>query len=239
MFYDTAVRNRDNKYYWLIDEKLPIAILNLQIELEKQGYNSSGFKITYGHRSPSKNELVNGARLSKHIVGQAVDIVIEDIDQDGVYTENDKNIVLEIAEKIDDKYGMRNAIYHMGIIYAKKKDFSNAIDYLSKSLEIAKEIKDKQGIVDNYIYIGDVLNLQRKYKEAIENCEIGLKLAKIIKTLDLESNSCSCLYKAYKAIGNGNKALEYHEQMLVLNDSLKSEETAKKLQQMEIIEKLA
>ena len=100
MFYDTAVRNRDNKYYWLIDEKLPIAILNLQIELEKQGYNSSGFKITYGHRSPSKNELVNGARLSKHIVGQAVDIVIEDIDQDGVYTENDKNIVLEIAEKI-------------------------------------------------------------------------------------------------------------------------------------------
>jgi len=47
-----------------------------------------------------KNEMVKGAKSSKHIMGQAVDIVINDIDRDGKYTEKDKNIVLDIAERI-------------------------------------------------------------------------------------------------------------------------------------------
>lgn len=41
------------------------------------------------------------------------------------------------------------------------------------------------------------------------------------------------MYEGYKALGNGNLALAYHEQMLFLTDSLKNEETAKGLQQME------
>ena len=84
----------------MIDEKLPKAVLSLQQELRKLGHDHNGFKITYGHRSPIKNELVKGAKSSKHIMGQAVDIVINDIDRDGKYTEKDKNIVLDIAERI-------------------------------------------------------------------------------------------------------------------------------------------
>jgi hypothetical protein len=34
-------------------------------------------------------------------------------------------------------------------------------------------------------------------------------------------------------MGNGTKALEYHELLNVIEDSLQAEETAKKLQQME------
>ena len=44
---------------------------------------------------------------------------------------------------------------------------------------------------------------------------------------------CVCLYQAHKAIGNQSKALQYHELLTAIDDSLKSEETSKKLQQME------
>jgi len=97
-FYTNSIKNSKNEFIWLIDEKLPKAILKLQLELEKEGYDPEGFKITYGHRSPSKNEQVGGAKSSKHLLGQAIDLVVLDVNQDGKYTEQDKSIILELAE---------------------------------------------------------------------------------------------------------------------------------------------
>jgi uncharacterized protein YcbK (DUF882 family) len=44
------------------------------------------------------NEAVNGVENSRHILGQAIDIVIGDINRDGGYTVEDKQIVLDILE---------------------------------------------------------------------------------------------------------------------------------------------
>ena len=71
------------------------------------------------------------------------------------------------------------------------------------------------------------------FTRAMTYCKKGLTLAEELEQLPNQKEACNCLYLTYKASGNGSKALEYHEQMLVLNDSLQSEETAKKLQQME------
>jgi len=106
--YSKAIRNFDREFYWLIDEKLPKAILQLQQELEAKGYDPEGFSITYGHRHPQRNEAVKGASSSKHILGQAIDLVVYDIDQNGRYSDADKQILLDIAEKevIKDKGGI-------------------------------------------------------------------------------------------------------------------------------------
>ena len=45
--------------------------------------------------------------------------------------------------------------------------------------------------------------------------------------------SCKCLFDAYKAQGNGSKALVYLEQIQVLDDSLQKKEIGVKLQRME------
>lgn len=91
----------DRKFYqnWLINKRLLYRILELQDELEKQGNNKDGFWIRHGHRTPKYNRDVNGADLSRHVRGEAADLVIKDINGDGRYSNLDKQIVLELVDK--------------------------------------------------------------------------------------------------------------------------------------------
>ena len=63
-------------------------------------------------------------------------------------------------------------------------------------------------------------------------------MAQQMHVTDEKMHACTCLYDAFKALGDGDQALAYHEQMLVLNDSLNMEETAKELQQMEFVKQV-
>ncbi len=83
-------------------------MLEFKQELEKNGYGSEEFLITSGHQDPRFNEQVGGARLSIHLQGEAIDIYVEDINLDGKYTKEDKDIVINILDKkiIRDKGGI-------------------------------------------------------------------------------------------------------------------------------------
>ncbi|MEM6723537.1 MAG: D-Ala-D-Ala carboxypeptidase family metallohydrolase [Bacteroidota bacterium] len=83
----------------MIDEKLLFAIQELQAELTAKDHDPKAFTIRSGHRHPKRNEEVKGAKVSRHIKGQAVDLIIGDINQDGQYTPEDKQIVLDIVNK--------------------------------------------------------------------------------------------------------------------------------------------
>lgn len=98
----------NNHVYWLVDERMLVCLLDLQKELRRKGYRPDAFWIRYAHRPPRLNREVNGVRNSRHILGQAIDLVIEDIDQDGQYTAADKAIVVDILDKrvIKDQGGI-------------------------------------------------------------------------------------------------------------------------------------
>ena len=98
-YYRACLLDSSKEYYWLIDEKVLTAVIELRHSLKSKGYDPNGFSITSGHRHPRRNEKVRAAKLSRHMKGQAVDIFIMDIDKDGKYTAKDKQIVLDIAEK--------------------------------------------------------------------------------------------------------------------------------------------
>ncbi|MEM6965959.1 MAG: D-Ala-D-Ala carboxypeptidase family metallohydrolase [Bacteroidota bacterium] len=84
---------------WLIDKKLLYKLLELQNLLAENGYNKAGFSIVNGYRHPAYNEAVGGASLSRHLKGQALDLQIKDINQDGKINQKDKTIVLDLLEK--------------------------------------------------------------------------------------------------------------------------------------------
>ena len=140
---------------------------------------------------------------------------------------------LKIKIEIGDKVGTAISLGNIGVIYRAQGNYTKALKYHQQSLKIREEIGNKVGIAKSLNSIGNDYLGQNKYKLAITNCLQSLNIGKEIGLLDLQKDACSCLYKAYKGLGNGTKALEFHEQILVLNDSLQSEETAKKLQQME------
>ena len=94
--------------YWMMDKKLLYKLLELQNLLVKKGYNETGFEIVNGYRHPAYNSKVGGASMSRHLQGQALDISIEDINDDGRVNQKDKQIVLDLLEKeiIKDKGGI-------------------------------------------------------------------------------------------------------------------------------------
>lgn len=97
----------NNKVYWLVDEKMLYMMLDLILRLDEEGYNKYGFTVRESHRHPKYNGMKGGASSSQHIWGKAVDIITEDIDNDGKRTQADKTIVLEIMEEIvGDKGGL-------------------------------------------------------------------------------------------------------------------------------------
>ncbi len=140
---------------------------------------------------------------------------------------------LLIFEDIGNKKGAGTVLSNMGGSYNNLGEYPKALNFHQKSIGIFKDIGDKKGMAEAFDQIGRVyLNLD-DYYNAILNCKEGIDLAKEVGSIGVQKKSCECLYDIYKAQRNDTKALAYHELMLVLNDSLKKEETAKKLQRME------
>jgi len=107
-YYIDCVLGKEEFVPCPIHPKLFYKTLELLDELNRLGYNEDGFVIASGHRHPAYNEKIGGAKLSRHIKGEAVDISIYDIDGDSYTDKRDKQIVLDILDQtiIKDKGGI-------------------------------------------------------------------------------------------------------------------------------------
>jgi hypothetical protein len=98
---DIRERNKfyfsDDPLYWGIDPDILHKLVELRLALEKEGYDGAAFRCNYGYRHPVLNAAVGGAPRSRHIAGDALDLVIEDVNQDG-YAAVDKEIVRYLCE---------------------------------------------------------------------------------------------------------------------------------------------
>lgn len=140
---------------------------------------------------------------------------------------------LVIEKKKNDKLGIATALSGIGIVYYEQGDYTKALDYLEESLNISERINNTQGSASILLSLSDIYLDQENYSKAIQYCEKSLDLAKTIGDLGGQEFACECLYDAYRAIGNTSKALLFHEQMILVSDSIKTEETSIKLQQIE------
>ena len=90
---------KNKKIYWLVDKMLIYKTIELQNTLADKGYDPNAFSINSGHRHPKENDRVGGAYQSRHLVGQAIDITVRDINKDGKVTDLDKKIVYDLLDK--------------------------------------------------------------------------------------------------------------------------------------------
>lgn len=97
-YYADCILNKTAEVVCIFNPKIFFKTLALLKELENLNYNQNGFIIVNGHRHPRYNEAVGGAKLSRHIKGEAVDVLIDDINMDGYIDKADKDIVLELLE---------------------------------------------------------------------------------------------------------------------------------------------
>ena len=140
---------------------------------------------------------------------------------------------LVIEEKKQDKLGIASALSGIGNVYIAQGRSTEALDFLQRSLGISEEINDTQGSTATLLSISDLYLDKENYPKAISYCKKSLVRAESVGDLGGQEDSCACLYEAYRALGNAYEALIFHERMLTLSDSVQTEETAIKLQQME------
>jgi len=141
---------------------------------------------------------------------------------------------LRVKEDIGDKDGAALSLNNIGRIYQSQGDYPKALDHYQSALARMEETGYKEGVANTLNNMGSLHQEEGVHQEAIKECGKGLMLAQEIGVVSLQRDACKCLYEAYKAIGNGNRALEFHEHMTVLNDSLFNEEETKKLTRLEM-----
>ena len=140
---------------------------------------------------------------------------------------------IAIREAIGDQNGIAVNLNNIGVISGALGNFSRAMQNHERSLMMREELGDKSGIAMSLNNIGRLYQSQGKNGPALSYCQKGLALAEELAVWDLQKEACRCLYDTYKALGKGEEALAYLEKMRVVEDSINSQETAKKLEQME------
>lgn len=140
---------------------------------------------------------------------------------------------LEIIEGLDDKQAMANILANIGDNYKNQDEHAKALDFLTRSLEIKKSLGDQKSIANTLHNIGNIYLEQGNHGKALQYCQKSYDSALAVEVLEEQKFACQCLYDTYRAMGKSNKALEYMEKMRIVEDSLQSEETSKRLQQME------
>lgn len=100
-FYNEVLRGVREYTYWSVKAELLYMLHDLQLALEKDGLNKRAFWIENSYRHPADNEAIGGAKLSRHLYGDAIDLMIEDINSDGTISVTDRDVVLKIlTEKV-------------------------------------------------------------------------------------------------------------------------------------------
>lgn len=143
---------------------------------------------------------------------------------------------LRMSERSGDIRNQALNASNIGKALKDKGALNEAMTYLKKGLAIKEQIGSLPLIAETLSDIGALYNAQMLFSKGIETCERSYKTSLELGDINKQKIACECLYNGYKGLNNGNKALAYHEKMLLLNDSLKSEETARKIQQMEFAE---
>ena len=143
---------------------------------------------------------------------------------------------LEIYDQLGHQIGIANTYTNFGLIHEMQEAYPMALDYHQKSLQIYEQTGEKNGIATSSNNIGDIYRKQGEYDKAIDYCQSAYEISLNIKSLLRKKASCLCLYDTYKAMGDGNQALQYLEILKAVEDSLDTKEPTERLQQMEFQE---
>lgn len=145
---------------------------------------------------------------------------------------------LKIDRQKDSKIAIASSLGGIGSAWSGQEEYKKALQFLEESLEISENIKDIQGGITTRLDIADIYLIKEEYSKAIALSKKSLAEAKEIGDLGNQEYAYELLYECYRSLKNSSLALEYHEKMLALADSVKSEDMIIKLQQMEFAKQM-
>jgi len=140
---------------------------------------------------------------------------------------------LQLRKGLNDQLGIAIVYINLGRLYRKQRLYAKALEYHQKGIAIQIKLKDNLGLANSYFHTGLLYMNQGQYEKTIQWCKKSWNVSREIKALLPESRACNCLYNSYKSLGQSGRALAWYENYVSLMDSLKKEETNKRLEQLE------
>ncbi len=132
-----------------------------------------------------------------------------------------------------DRLQEANSLNTIGELYEQMKNTERAYANFKAALEIFQSLDDRTRMADAWNNIGVWYYRQKKFKEALANLELALGAARSAQSKAGLRKSYDYLSLTWKALGNYQRALDYREQLVALNDFIQKEENDQRLLDMQ------
>jgi len=141
-------------------------------------------------------------------------------------------------------YSLATAYIDIGVIYEKKKDYKSSLDYYFKSLKVARDLDLSSALVTSLTNISGIymlladdeadFNKKNKYlNKALDYAKQSLDISLETGNLTSKKLSYSVLANAYKRLNEPEKAYDYLELVMDIQDSIFNDTKMKEIESLE------
>ncbi|WP_168203985.1 tetratricopeptide repeat protein [Aliikangiella coralliicola] len=139
----------------------------------------------------------------------------------------------ELNQSIGDMRNKFQISRYTGEIYKGQKDYESAVEHLNSALKIATEMKTPRFVAESEMALGNVYIEKENYQSAIVHFQKALNIGKELEFESLTMNAHLDLSKAFRAVGNTDKAYENLKDHYRLKEIRLDEGRVKKLAELE------
>lgn len=136
---------------------------------------------------------------------------------------------MKLTKELDDKNGISSLYADFGLCYAYKKQYDIALSYLAQALKMSTDFKIEINTAVTYIDYAIVYNLQKNYQEAYKYALLANTLSDKLGSLASRTSASMQLSEALGGLGRFQEAYKAQRKYIELKDSLKSDESVRKL----------
>jgi tetratricopeptide (TPR) repeat protein len=125
-----------------------------------------------------------------------------------------------LAQKINDKKGLGNAFFNIGVIYYFQSDYTNAVIYYKRALDIRLEMGDKNLVANTYNNLAVIYYEKGEYNEALKYHGLAIKVREAMGDRKGLSSTYNNIGLIQESLGNYPEALKNMILSLKLEEEL-------------------
>jgi signal transduction histidine kinase len=149
----------------------------------------------------------------------------------------DAKMHLRKAQKLADEINSEDLFYRLynswGAFYQKTKDYNKAVTSYKKALHYAGINRNLFQVMNSNRMLGFIYRDMKRYQESLDHMLPALKQTKKLENKILEAELLKNIAMVQSKMGNSKEAVEYYKDYVQLNDSLNSEETKRRVNEIE------